>query len=110
MTIEITEKATIVKDFGSNLDQLLSELQIKQNDLKTSNLVLDISNYRSLKPKDLNIFLSYAKILKTNNKSFVIVIDNFDFTKASTKINIVPTLQEAYDIIELEEIERDLGF
>ena len=30
MTIEITEKATIVKDFGSNLDQLLSELQIKQ--------------------------------------------------------------------------------
>ena len=110
MTIEISEKATIVKDFGSNLDKLLSELEIKQHDLKTSNVILDISSYLSLKTKDLNIFLPYVKSLKTKNKSFVIVIDDFDFTKASTKINIVPTLQEAFDIIELEEIERDLGF
>jgi hypothetical protein len=26
------------------------------------------------------------------------------------EIVVVPTLQEAYDIIEMEEIERDLGF
>jgi len=26
------------------------------------------------------------------------------------EIVVVPTMQEAYDIIEMEEIERDLGF
>jgi len=26
------------------------------------------------------------------------------------EIIVVPTMQEAYDIIEMEEIERDLGF
>ena len=37
--------------------------------------------------------------------SFVIVSDYiFDET-----LNIVPTLQEAFDVIELEEIERELN-
>jgi len=26
------------------------------------------------------------------------------------EIAVVPTIQEAYDIIEMEDIERDLGF
>jgi hypothetical protein len=108
MTIDITEKATIIKDFDSNLDQLLIKL-INEN-LENQNIILDISHYRALKPKDLNIFFSFAKKTNKNKKSFVIVILDFDFNKASEKINIVPTIQEAFDIIEMEEIERDLGF
>ena len=30
--------------------------------------------------------------------------------KCQTKLVVVPTLQEAHDIIEMDEIERDLGF
>jgi hypothetical protein len=30
--------------------------------------------------------------------------------KKIEELVIVPTLQEAFDIIEMEEIERDLGF
>jgi hypothetical protein len=40
----------------------------------------------------------------------VLVIADFDFNKVSHKINIVPSVQEAHDIIEMEIIERDLGF
>ena len=43
MTIDITEKATIIKDFDSNLDQLLIKL-INEN-LENQNIILDISHY-----------------------------------------------------------------
>ncbi|MEG1239581.1 MAG: ribonuclease Z, partial [Flavobacterium sp.] len=32
------------------------------------------------------------------------------FDEVSEEIIVVPTLQEGFDIIEMEEIERDLGF
>ena len=110
MTTQITENATILKDFDINLDDLVLELNTNQQDYKNSNIILDISNYQKLKPKDLNGFVSFVKIQNANKKSFVIVISDFDFTKTSDKINIVPTIQEAFDVIEIEEIERDLGF
>ncbi len=109
MTIEIKEKATIIKDFNSNLDELLIQLNGEES-LENQNIILDISNYNGLKTKDLNIFLSFSKNSKKNKKSFVIFIKDFDFNKSSEKMVIVPTLQEAFDIIEMEEIERDLGF
>lgn len=108
MTIDIHEKATIIKDFDSNLDALLVKL-INVN-LENQNVILDISLYKAIKIKDLNIFFPFAKNIKKNNQSFVIVILDFDFNKASEKINIVRTIQEAFDLIEMEDIERDLGF
>ena len=110
MTIQITENATILKDFDIKLEELILELNANQKNYKDSNIILDIANYHNLKPKDLNDFLSFAKVQNAKKKSFVIVISDFDFTKTSDKINIVPTIQEAFDVIEIEEIERDLGF
>ena len=110
MTIEIQEKATIIKDFDSDLglDNLL--IKIINENLESQNIILDLNSYKALKNKDLNIFLLFAKNIKKNKQSFVIVISDFDFNKSSSKLNIVPTIQEAFDIIEMEEIERDLGF
>ena len=110
MTIQITENATILKDFDIKLDELILELNSNQENYKDSNIILDIPNHHKLKPKDLNGFVSFVKIQNANKKSFIIVISDFDFTKTSDKINIVPTIQEAFDVIEIEEIERDLGF
>ena len=42
--------------------------------------------------------------------SFVIVSNKIDNDNIPDELVIVPTLQEAYDIIEMEEIEKDLGF
>ncbi len=58
----------------------------------------------------VNIDFIFSKVLKLNdlfirnNKSLVIV----SLQKSNDKINIAPTLIEAEDIIEFEEIERDL--
>lgn len=108
MTIDIQTKATVIKGFDSNLDIL--SLKLEHAHLENQHLIIDLSTYKTLKTKDLNVFLPFAKKLKNNSQSFVIVVSDFDFNKASNKINIVPTMQEAFDIIEMEGIERDLGF
>jgi hypothetical protein len=40
----------------------------------------------------------------------VIVSDVLDFDKVPTYLNVVPSVIEAHDMIEMDEIERDLGF
>ena len=40
----------------------------------------------------------------------VFVAENLDFNKIPDNLLVVPSLLEAHDIIEMEEIERDLGF
>ena len=51
-----------------------------------------------------NKFITFGESISAVNGSFVIVCEfSFDDT-----LIIVPTLQEAYDYIEMEEIERQL--
>ena len=50
--------------------------------------------------------LFLKEILKPKKGSFVIVCS----TSFSEELNIVPTMQEAFDYIEMEEIERQLNF
>ena len=51
-----------------------------------------------------NKFIIFGNSISEINGSFVIVCE-FDF---DDELKIVPTLQEAYDYIEMEEIERQL--
>jgi hypothetical protein len=60
--------------------------------------------------KEVATFVPLAKQHKKNKKSFVLVVNDFDFNDAPNKLTVVPTKLEAHDIIEMEEIERDLGF
>jgi len=39
-----------------------------------------------------------------------LVCNAIDLDDTPEEIVVVPTLQEAFDIIEMEEMERDLGF
>ena len=51
-----------------------------------------------------NKFITFGKSISAINGSFVVVCD-FSFDE---NLTIVPTLQEAYEYIEMEEIERQL--
>ena len=60
--------------------------------------------------KDVVEFLQISNLHRKAKHSFVIVTDKIKLDDIPDKLVIVPTIQEAYDIIEMEEIERDLGF
>jgi hypothetical protein len=110
MTIENKDNTTIIKDFSADLPTLVTNINNRIEELISQNTIIDISHYRYLSIKDFNTFFSIAKNYKKAKKSLVLVVSDFDFDKVSDKINLVPTLQEAHDIIQMEEIERDLGF
>lgn len=77
-----------------------SELSKKK--YNNSNRIVDLSNV---------IPDQFLIILKTftnqNNKSFVIVTEKIDYDRDN--LNLVPTIQEAIDFIDLEEMERDIN-
>ena len=56
------------------------------------------------------LFLNIASTKKENSTSFVIIVRSLDIDALPEEINVVPTLQEAEDILEMENIERELGF
>jgi hypothetical protein len=39
-----------------------------------------------------------------------LVAADLDYNQFDANLVVVPTLQEAFDLIEMDEIERDLGF
>ncbi len=108
--MKINKTTNIIKDSESDLPSLITNLNNQLDELILQNTIIDISTYRNLTTKDFNTFFGISKAYKKAKKSLVIVVSDFDFDTISDKINLVPTMQEAHDIIEMEEIERDLGF
>lgn len=110
MKVDTTGHTTVIKDVEEDLVAFLMKLTHEFKTFEKHNLIIDLSHHKKLTPKEVNTFLSLSKKHRSAKKSFVIVVENFDFNKASDKLSIVPTLLEAHDIIAMDEIERDLGF
>ena len=53
-----------------------------------------------------NNLITFGQSIDSKKGSFVIVSTH----KFDENLNIVPTMQEAFDYIEMEEIERQLDF
>lgn len=112
------EKSFIIlqpeSNFGGKKMITISEFyhEVAENlsNFKTDSLVIDLSNNNNIDLKEILLFSQIGKELKNNNKSFVLVCNQVDIDGLPDNLVIVPTLKEAEDIIEIEEIERDLGF
>jgi len=94
------QETTLVFKLGE--DNNLSDLKI------TSDIKHFIADLRGVTP-DLaenikNKFIIFANSISKMNGSFIIVCE-FSF---DDDLTIVPTLQEAYDYIEMDEMERQL--
>ena len=80
------------------------------SEYKEQNVVLNLLKYGILELRDLLLFLKTSNLHRKTKQSFVIVNAAISIDDVPTEMVVVPTLQEAADIIEMEEIERDLGF
>lgn len=110
MKVKTKGNTTIIKS-DEDVALFLEKVTEQHNLYKDTNLILDISEKKNATNKDVLLFGKLSTLHKKGKKSFVLVMnEDFDFNNATDKVMIVPTLQEAYDIIEMEEIERDLGF
>lgn len=78
---------------------------IKQNN--NVNLILDLQGL-SLNETDLEGIFKFRQENNENGTIFVAVKENVDFDVFSEEWNIVPTIDEAKDLISLEQMMRDL--
>lgn len=99
----------IIRAEKDNLEGFAAKLSSEFKTFESHHLIVDIRAYQNLSPADINVLMPFSKSHKKARKSFVIVAD-VDYNSASDQLVVVPSLTEAHDMIEMEEIERDLGF
>lgn len=110
MKVETKGHTTSIKDTQGDLTVFVMKVTHEYKTFERNNIVIDLSKHNDLTVKQIKSFDSLAKIHKKAKKSFVIVAGGIDFNEVPSKMTVVPTTLEAHDIIEMEEIERDLGF
>lgn len=110
MKVEQKGHTTIIKDTVGQTADFLMKVTHEHNTYKNSNLILDLTHDKNLSLEDVKSFAELIKLHKKQKKSIVLVADSVNFNAVPKNIILVPTILEAHDIIEMEEIERDLGF
>jgi hypothetical protein len=110
MKVEQKGNTTIIKDTQGNIRLFLEKVSNEHQTYKSQNIILDITKDLNVSLNDIKLFSDLSKVHIKGKKSFVMVASGIDFNDVPTKLTVVPSLQEAHDIIEMEEIERDLGF
>lgn len=110
MKVEQKGHTTIIRETKGDIIAFVENISNQYSSYTSQNLILDVTHDNSIKEEDLNIFKDLSKKHFKAKKSLVIVADNIDFDKVSSSITVVPSVLEAHDMIEMDEIERDLGF
>ena len=112
MTFEINDKTAIITFEG--LDRIgrpfRDEIRRNYKSYSSLNIAVDLSLMKSVLSKHIMEFVELSNHHRMlNKKSFVIVTGPIALKFLPDGLNVVPTLHEALDTIEIEEIERDLG-
>ena len=110
MKVDQKEQTVIIKDTQGDLAAFVNKVTNQYKTFEHQNIIINLLAYKSITLNDIKLFKELAKLHKKNKKSFVIVAEDLDYNAISTQFTVVPSLLEAHDIIEMEEIERDLGF
>jgi len=108
MKVKEKNKVIVFKKVSEEFSDFVEKITEQPHLFKNKNVLIDLEEI-PLRPSQIIPFESLAALQKEQKKSFVIVAD-VDFDEISEDIIVVPTIQEGFDIIEMEEIERDLGF
>jgi hypothetical protein len=110
--MKVSEKghSVIIKDTQGDLSSFLTKLSNQYKTFEPLNIIVDLTPYDTLSIADVKLFSLLSKQHKKTKKSFAIVVQNIDYNAVPDQLTVVPSLLEAHDIIEMEEIERDLGF
>ncbi|UOB17225.1 ribonuclease Z [Abyssalbus ytuae] len=101
---------TVATQESGSLLTFLSRFKESYAKIKNDNIVVNLFSLGKLTGDDVLEFLEISNKHRAENKSFVIVTNKVNYDEIPDELEIVPTLQEAFDIIDMEEIERDLEF
>lgn len=110
MEITKTEKYTHIKNNQNTVNQFVTELKYRYDEFSNEHLIVDISEKINTNIEEILLFLDISMKQKEAGTSFVIVSKGINIDEVPDEIDVVPTFTEALDILEMDAIERDLGF
>ncbi|MFB9052243.1 ribonuclease Z [Formosa undariae] len=110
MILNTEGNITIITQENATPIQLVKKIEASYTKFKSDNIIVNLSSLDSLSLENIVEFLQLSNTHRKAKHSFVIVTDKINVDQTPVEIIVVPTLKEAYDIIEMEDMERDLGF
>jgi|SRR5699024_6995883 len=110
MKIIEKENYNILEDDKNNVVGFSNYLENHAFDqIKDKNVVIDLLKYENLTLEELLTFLKLSNKQRKENKSFVIVNNAIEIEEIPEELAVVPTLHEAEDYIQMEELQREFG-
>lgn len=110
MIINKTLKYTHIKNNQNSIQQFLIIFNNRYSEFINQHLIIDFSEKINIKTEEFILFLETSVKHKENGTSFVLVYSGTNIDNLPEEISVVPTFNEAVDILEMDAIERDLGF
>ncbi len=108
MIIDKEGNTTVVFQENASLKTFVKNLTESFPLIRKDHIIVNLFSFSQLKAADLLEFLQMSLAHRKSGKSFVLVTDSVHYADLPDNLCVAPTLQEARDIIEMEEIERDL--
>ena len=100
--IEINQERLSTPEF---INKIKADFSLFSN----NNIIVILVSLIPLTRSELSEFLLLSNTHRENGHSFVIVTNNIDIDSIPEELIVVPTLIEAKDVVEMEEMERDLN-
>ncbi len=110
MKFEVKDTTVIVDQNKQISSEFFKSFDLNYPKFYTNNIVLIIDETQNTEPDFVNFILKLTKSHQLHKQSFVVVAPKWLQSDISEDIVCVPTLQEAFDLIEMDEMQRDLGF
>lgn len=100
---------TLLQTNTEDITEFASIVTRNYHDYDEENLVVDLSTFTT-DTKNILAFLEFSRMHREAKKSLVLVAKNVSIEEIPEDLVVAPTIQEAEDLIQMDEIQRDLGF
>ncbi|MGJ8685565.1 MAG: ribonuclease Z [Nonlabens sp.] len=110
MISETHDNFTLLRDEYDDIKNFAQFLPTIFDQFEGKSVIVDLIQYHDATLPDLLLFLELSNNHRATKQSFVMVNAALSPDEIPVELLVVPTLQEAKDVIEMEDIERDLGF
>ena len=108
--VQIIDQTAVFSQENTEIGVFMEALESFLKAHLSFHIIVALSEETPAEAIDISLFTQWSTDFKKSDKSFVLVTNAISYEDTPESLSVVPTLQEAKDVIEMEEIERDLGF
>ena len=106
MIIDQHNSTAIITQDKTSITEFSTKLSVLHERFKDVDIIVHLKNAT---PESMSSLISLSDTHCLLNYSFVVVSTQLHQDDFEDNFSVVPTLQEAHDYIEMEQMERDLG-